>query len=91
MRFYAAPRAGDVYNIGGGRANSLSILETIAALAERGFRLDHGYDDRARTGDHICYISDLSKLRAHFPQGTLQYDVPAILDEIEAHYAGART
>jgi CDP-paratose 2-epimerase len=86
LHFQRAPRCGEVYNLGGGRGNSLSLLETIDALADRGFTLDHRYEDQARTGDHICYISDLRKIRAHFPGWELQYDVPRILDEIVARF-----
>jgi CDP-paratose 2-epimerase len=82
------PRPGEVYNLGGGRQNSISILETIAALAARGFVLQPHYEDAPRRGDHICYVSDLTKIRAHFPQWTLTYDLARILDEIVAHYAG---
>ncbi len=88
LRFYRNPRCGEVYNLGGGRGNSLSILETIDTLAEMGFRLRHSYKDENRVGDHICYISDLTKLRAHFPGWKLEYDLPRILDEIVGRYAG---
>ena len=47
-----------------------------------GFKLKHSYRPANRLGDHICYISDLSKIRAHFPQWKLEYDLPAILSEI---------
>jgi CDP-paratose 2-epimerase len=86
LQFQRAPRCGEVYNLGGGRANSLSVRETIDALADRGFALDYRYDDRARTGDHICYVSDLRKLQAHFPGWRLAYDTTRILDEIVARY-----
>jgi CDP-paratose 2-epimerase len=86
LHFQRAPRCGEVYNLGGGRGNSLSLLETIEALAARGFQLDYRYEDQARTGDHICYISDLRKIRAHFPEWELQYSVPRILDEIVARF-----
>jgi CDP-paratose 2-epimerase len=86
LHFQRAPRCGEVYNLGGGRANSLSVLETIAALADRGYALEHRYDPQARTGDHMCYVSDLRKLRAHFPAWRLKYDTPRILDEIVARY-----
>ncbi len=66
--FFKAPRCGEVYNIGGGRQNSLSILETIAALKEMGFNLRHTFQDENRVGDHICYITDLSKVRSHSPE-----------------------
>ena len=90
LEFFHSPRCGEVYNLGGGRANSLSILETIDALAGMGLKLRYSYKDMNRTGDHICYISDLSKLWAHFPNWKMQYDLPRILDEIAArHTRGA--
>jgi CDP-paratose 2-epimerase len=82
LEFYRQPRCGEVYNLGGGRANSLSILETIDLLAEMGFPLQHEYNPTNRIGDHICYISDLSKVRAHFPGWQLEYDLPAIVEQI---------
>ncbi len=82
LRFFESPRAGEVYNLGGGRQNSLSILETIALLRERGYELQHRYLDQARRGDHICYISDLSKLHLHFPGWELEHPIESILDEI---------
>ncbi len=90
MEFYRAPRCGEVYNLGGGRANSLSILETVDALEGMGLALRYSYKDANRTGDHICYISDLGKLRTHFPKWTMQYDLSRILGEIVArHTRGA--
>jgi CDP-paratose 2-epimerase len=86
LQFARAPRCGEVYNLGGGRANSLSLLETIAALDDRGYRLQYRYDEQARTGDHICYISDLRKAQAHYPDWRLTYDTSRILDEIVARY-----
>ena len=73
--------------MGGGRANSISILETIDALGRLGYRLNYRYEDQARTGDHICYISNIAKVRAHFPAWDLTYGLPQILDEIVEHYA----
>lgn len=67
-RFYEAPRPGEVYNLGGGRANSCSILEAAALVEELGGgRLKTEYVDQPRRGDHICYISDLRKFKAHYP------------------------
>src|SRR5688572_7176610 len=70
--FAEAPRCAEVYNIGGGKANSCSILEAFA-LVERitGEPQIHSYVDANRTGDHICYYSDLRKIRAHYPQWDL--------------------
>jgi len=87
LEFFRSPRCGEVYNLGGGRANSLSILETVDALAAMGLELQYRYKDANRVGDHICYISDLSKLRAHFPNWKMRYDLPRILEEIAARHA----
>jgi CDP-paratose 2-epimerase len=87
LEFYAHPSNGEVYNVGGGRVNSISILETTAILREMGFDLNYTYNDQNRTGDHICYISDLTKIKKHFPQWTLQYNLPRIFEEIVEHYA----
>lgn len=86
LEFYENPRPGEVYNMGGGRSNSLSILETVDTLAERGYKLNYKYNDQNRTGDHICYISDLSKIKSHFPRWTLSYSLPRIFDEIIERY-----
>jgi CDP-paratose 2-epimerase len=87
LAYAAAPRPGAVYNIGGGRANSVSILEAIARLEDLTDRtLDVEYVDEARRGDHICYISDLGRLRADYPG----WDVRVTLDEILRELVGAR-
>jgi CDP-paratose 2-epimerase len=66
--FVAAPRAGEVYNLGGGKANSCSILEAFKiAESFTGKAQIYTYVDENRIGDHICYYSDLRKMRAHFP------------------------
>ena len=67
--FAASPRVGEVYNLGGGKANSTSVLEAFK-LAESftGKAQVFTYVDQNRTGDHICYYSDLRKIRAHFPK-----------------------
>jgi CDP-paratose 2-epimerase len=82
LHFYAKPRCGEVYNLGGGRRNSLSILETIDWLKDAGFPLQYTYKDQARVGDHICYISDLTKVKGHFPDWKLEYDLDRILNEL---------
>jgi nucleoside-diphosphate-sugar epimerase len=67
--FVAAPRAGEVYNLGGGKANSTSILEAFK-IAEKftGKAQVFTYVEQNRAGDHICYYSDLRKMRAHYPK-----------------------
>jgi CDP-paratose 2-epimerase len=77
--FVAAPRIGEVYNLGGGRSNSCSILEAfdrIAAVSGKPMRYE--YVDKNREGDHMCYISDLSKIKEHYPQ----WDITKSLDDI---------
>jgi CDP-paratose 2-epimerase len=86
LAFAESPRPGAVYNIGGGRANSVSVLEAIARFEELvGKELDVEYVDEARRGDHICYISDLRRLRSDYPE----WDVRVSLDEIFDDLAGA--
>lgn len=81
--FIEAPRVGEVYNIGGGRANSCSILEAFA-LAESvsGRAMNWEYVDQPREGDHICYISDLSKIQGHYPQWRIRKSLTDIFGEI---------
>jgi CDP-paratose 2-epimerase len=82
LEFHKCPRAGEVYNLGGGRPNSLSILETVDCLARMGYRLSYTYEEAHRIGDHICYISDLTKLRSQFPEWKMEYNLQRILEEI---------
>jgi CDP-paratose 2-epimerase len=83
--FAANPRPGEVYNLGGGRGNSISMLEAIAKIAEMtGKRLDWKYVDEARKGDHICYISDLRKFQSHYPNWKITRSLDTIFQEIIA-------
>ena len=77
--FAANPRPGDVYNLGGGRENSISMLEAIAKVEQMtGKKMSWTYVDQNRIGDHICYISDLRKLKSHYPN----WNITVSLDEI---------
>lgn len=77
--FYENPRCGEVYNIGGGRANSVSILEAFEYAADlSGKKMNFEYVDQNRAGDHICYISNLSKMKAHYPG----WDITKNLDDV---------
>jgi CDP-paratose 2-epimerase len=51
-----------------------------------GFSLDYSYKDENRTGDHICYISDLTKIKSHFPRWRLTWELPALIEEIVKRY-----
>lgn len=86
-RFYEAPRPGEVYNLGGGRGNSCSLLEAAKLVEELGGgRLVTEYVDQARRGDHICYISDLRKIQSHYPGWRIEISLPQILEEIIASW-----
>jgi len=77
-KFLAAPRMGEVYNIGGGKGNSCSILEAFALAAKfSGKKQVYTYVPENRLGDHICYYSDLRKMRAHYPA----WDITISLEE----------
>ncbi len=81
--FVNAPRPGEVYNLGGGRINSASILECITMIEERtGRSIQWQYSNQNRAGDHICYISDMTKFRSHFPNWKLEYSLERIIDEM---------
>jgi CDP-paratose 2-epimerase len=81
--FIESPRCGEVYNLGGGRENSCSILEAFA-LAESvsGKKMIYDYVDKNREADHICYISNLNKIKSHFPGWNVSKSLEDIFDEI---------
>jgi CDP-paratose 2-epimerase len=81
--FFKAPRVAEVYNIGGGRHSYCSMLEAIRACQEiSGNKLQWEYREQHRVGDHIWWISDVSKFQLHFPQWRYRYDLRSILGEI---------
>ena len=84
--FYRETRCAEVYNLGGGRSNSCSILEAFDYAEQlSGCKMRYEYMDKNRKGDHICYISDLSKMTAHYPEWEITKTLPMIFEEI---YAG---
>jgi CDP-paratose 2-epimerase len=88
VAFIADPRAGEVYNLGGGRANSCSILEAFSMAEEiSGKKMIFEYVDRNRAGDHICYISDLRKMKAHYPDWSISKSLSEIFKEIHDSWA----
>jgi CDP-paratose 2-epimerase len=91
LAFFHSPRIGEVYNVGGGRENSISILETIRFLADIGLHLEYEYSLQPRLGDHICYYSDLSKVRSHFPEWRMEHCVRRIVCELGEHRVRAMT
>lgn len=85
VEFARNPRPGEVYNLGGGRENSASILECISRIeALLGRKMNTRYEEQPRVGDHICYISDLSKFRSHYPNWRLTRSLDQILEAMAA-------
>jgi CDP-paratose 2-epimerase len=87
--FYSSPRSGEVYNLGGGKSNSCSILEAFA-LVERytGKKQVYSYVDENRIGDHICYYSDLTKMKDHYPRWDISRTLEQTISEIVESWAG---
>jgi CDP-paratose 2-epimerase len=81
--FYQRPRIAEVYNLGGGKSNSCSILEAFAMTAEiTGKQQQYKYIDEPRAGDHIVYYSDLRKMKSHYPEWKLTKSLSQTLREI---------
>lgn len=83
FEFVQAPRCGEVYNLGGGKENSCSILEAFALTAEiTGKQQRYTYVEENRIGDHICYYSDLRKMKEHYPAWGITRSLQDTLREI---------
>lgn len=81
--FINSPRQGEVYNIGGGRQNSGSILENIKMIESMTCRqVQYQYVPDARLGDHICYITDFSKFKSHYPNWKIRVPLYAIVEKM---------
>ena len=82
-QFIENPRSAAVYNLGGGRENSVSILEAFALIEEiSGVEMSYEYVDQHRKADHICYISNLSRIKEHYPRWSITKDLKATFVEI---------
>ena len=85
--FIEKPRVGEVYNLGGGKGNSCSILEAFEmAEAISGKKQQYQYVDDNRIGDHICYYSDLRKMKEHYPNWDITKPLQTIFEEIVASW-----
>jgi CDP-paratose 2-epimerase len=85
IAFAEHPSAAAVYNLGGGRENSISVLEAIERFEElTGRTLSRDYVEEPRRGDHICYITDLARFRGNYPDWELAVSLDAILSELVA-------
>ena len=83
MAFAERPSSGAVYNLGGGRENSVSVLEAITRFEELlGTRMKTEYVEDARRGDHICYISDLRRFRSDYPGWQVSVSLDQIFEEL---------
>ncbi len=81
--FIKAPRSAEVYNIGGGRNNSISILEAFKLIESiSNIPMKYEYISECRQGDHICYISDLTKMLNDYPNWSITKDLKMIFHEI---------
>jgi CDP-paratose 2-epimerase len=81
--FVEAPRSGEVYNLGGGKANSTSIIEAFKiAESLTGKPQVYRYLDQNRIGDHICYYSDLRKIRSHYPKWNITQSLVETIRQI---------
>jgi len=82
-QFYQKPRQGEAYNAGGGRHSNCSMQEAIA-ISEKitGKKMNYSYSETNRIGDHIWYISDLSKFKSHYPDWDWKYNLDDILTQI---------
>lgn len=81
--FMQNPQRGEVYNIGGGRDNSASVLECIRLIENMTGRvISWSYLEQNRSGDHICYISNINKLKSHFPNWSITYSLKDIIQEM---------
>jgi CDP-paratose 2-epimerase len=81
--FSKAPRIAEVYNLGGGKANACSVLEAFDMASHvSGKEMNWRYVDENRIGDHICYYSDLRRMKAHYPAWDITKPLGTIFEEI---------
>src|SRR5580692_540774 len=81
--FWKAPRVGEVYNLGGGKDNACSILEAFEIVQHHTNQaMKWRYVDENRSGDHICYYSDLRKMKTHYPAWDVSRTLDTIFQEI---------
>jgi CDP-paratose 2-epimerase len=81
--FFQSPRAGEVYNIGGGRHSNCSVLEAIAVCEEIDGRcMQWSYNDQNRIGDHVWWISDVSKFRSQYPEWDYRFSLRETVQQL---------
>jgi CDP-paratose 2-epimerase len=81
--FISAPKVAEVYNIGGGKSNTCSIIEAFDIIEKiSGIKMLYSYNVTNRIGDHICYYSDLRKMKAHYPNWDITKSLKTTIQEI---------
>jgi CDP-paratose 2-epimerase len=81
--FYKNPRCGAVYNLGGGKNNTVSVLESIDRVEQLlGKKIDYDYSEQNRIGDHICYYSDLTNMITDYPNWSITRSIDDIFEEL---------
>lgn len=81
--FIESPRVAEVYNIGGGKSNSCSILEAFNIVEQfSGIRQVYTYVEENRIGDHICYYSNLNKIMSHYPNWQVDISLERTIEGI---------
>lgn len=89
LEFFQSPDSGAVYNLGGGRANSVSVREALAKFSEiTGKQIDAEYGHEPRAGDHLCYITNTARFRRRYPGWAVTYSLDDILLELVHARAG---
>ncbi|MEY4384221.1 MAG: CDP-paratose 2-epimerase [Bacteroidota bacterium] len=89
--FIKNPRVAEVYNIGGGKENSVSILEAFQLISNiSGIPMKYTYNETNRIGDHICYYSDLRKMKAHYPSWGITKSLEDVFNDIYNRYMEAK-
>lgn len=85
--YYLNPKKGEVYNIGGGRENSCSILEAIELIEKKvRKKLNFSFDKKSRTGDHKWYITNNKKFKKHYPKWKIKYSLKRIIEEMDKNH-----
>jgi len=85
--FWKSPRVAEVYNLGGGKSNSCSVIEAFKMAEDvTGKKMKWRYVDQNRIGDHICYYSDLRKMQTHYPNWGVVKTLPMVFEEIASSW-----
>jgi len=86
-QFVENPRSAEVYNLGGGKENSISMMESFRLIESiSGIPMNYEYSNKAREGDHIVYYSDLRKMKLHYPDWSITKDLDTIFEDIYIGY-----